>query len=228
MPPTRGFGLSATGRLLLLVSAFVLVLGAIACSDQHPELESARNAYERGDYDLAIQHYTNAINSGELSDDVLGTALYDRGGAYLEKRLYDEAIRDYSEAIRLNPDAAGAFNDRGNAYARKGLYDEAIRDYDEAIRLNPIHHFFFNNRGNAYRHKGLYDEANRDYSEAIRLDLDSAGYFNNRGRRRTGSDDSRSSLAALPSAGPTGSSSKLKPFSSRPTRSACPTAPISV
>ncbi len=160
MPPTRGFGLSATGRLLLLVSAFVLVLAAIACSDQHPELESARNAFERGDYDLAIQHYTNAINSGELSDDVLGTALYDRGVAYWEKRLYDEAIRDYSEAIRLNPD--------------------------------------------------------------------SASYFKNRGRRRTGSDDSRSSLAALPSAGPTGSSSKLKPFSSLPTRSACPSAPISV
>ena len=32
---------------------------------------------------------------------------------------YDRAIKDYSQALRLNPRDANAFNSRGWAYARK-------------------------------------------------------------------------------------------------------------
>ena len=45
-------------------------------------------------------------------------------------------IRDYSEAIQLNPEFAPAYNNRGNAYRILGRYELAIRDFDEAIRLN--------------------------------------------------------------------------------------------
>ncbi len=160
------------------------MLAAIACSYKHPEIESARNANEPGDYDLAIQHYTNAINSGELSDDVRGTALFSRGKAYGDQGLYDEAIRDYSAAIRPNSDSASYFNNRGLDYANNGLYDEAIRDYDEAIRLDPDYALAFNNRGNAYRRKGLYDEAVRDYDEAMRITPGDADDFFTLGRAR--------------------------------------------
>ncbi len=154
--------------------ALVEEVGALARIHALPvavfvEETDAMNAYERGDYGLAIQHCTNAINSGGLSDDELGIAFYNRGVAYGRKGLYDEAIRDYGQAIRLDPDYAEAFNSRGVAYDRKGLYDEAIRDYGEAIRLDPDYAEAFNNRGIAYSDKRLYDEALRDFSEAMRL-----------------------------------------------------------
>jgi len=69
-----------------------------------------------------------------------GNAAYSAGG-------FDKAIANFSEAIRLHPDDATAFNSRGNAYARKGNLYRAIADYNEAIRLKPNYALAFCNRG---------------------------------------------------------------------------------
>lgn len=57
--------------------------------------------------------------------------------AYDNKGQLDRAIREYDQAIRLEPDNESAYTNRGIAYRKKRLYDQAIRDYDEAIRRNP-------------------------------------------------------------------------------------------
>ena len=49
----------------------------------------------------------------------------------------DEKLRCYSEAIRLKPDYALAYNNRGNARRDKGDLEGAMQDYSEAIRLKP-------------------------------------------------------------------------------------------
>ena len=59
------------------------------------------------------------------------------------------AIADCTEAIRLDPKFADAYNLRGNAYAGKGERLKAIADYTEAIRLNPQY-------GNAYCNRGCW------------------------------------------------------------------------
>src|SRR5208283_4947953 len=64
--------------------------------------------------------------------------LSNRAFLYAVKKHYDQAIADYTEAIRLNPEFGTAFNNRGFAYAAKEDYDRAIADYYEAIRLNPV------------------------------------------------------------------------------------------
>jgi tetratricopeptide (TPR) repeat protein len=56
------------------------------------------------------------------------------------------AIRDYDEAIRLNPKNVAAFNNRGNAYVSRRMYDRAIQDFDEALRLNPNNALYLRNR----------------------------------------------------------------------------------
>jgi tetratricopeptide (TPR) repeat protein len=42
-----------------------------------------------------------------------------------------------TEAIRLDPDYADAYNNRGIAYRRKRDLDRAIANYAETIRLDP-------------------------------------------------------------------------------------------
>ena len=74
-------------------------------------------------------------------------AFVNRGIAYRRRGDLDLAIRDYTEAIRLNPRAADAFNNRGNAYQNSGDFERALADYDEAIRLNPAYAHAYNNRG---------------------------------------------------------------------------------
>jgi tetratricopeptide (TPR) repeat protein len=98
------------------------------------------------------------------------------GHGYNNKKDYDSAIAEYTEAINLNRNDAAVFNYRGNAYCRKKDYDRAIEDYTKAIKLNPKDAVFFNNRGNAYIEKHDKDRAIADYTEAIRLDPNNAKY----------------------------------------------------
>ena len=58
-----------------------------------------------------------------------------RGKAWYHKGDYDNAISDYTEAIRLNPNDADAYRFRGRAYRRQRKDDEALADFAEAGRL---------------------------------------------------------------------------------------------
>ena len=55
-----------------------------------------------------------------------------------KKGDFDKAMAGYTEAIRLRPDFADAYNNRGNAYCAKGGSNKAIADYTEAIRLGEL------------------------------------------------------------------------------------------
>src|ERR1019366_2482511 len=79
----------------------------------------------------------------------------------------DEQLRFYSEAIRLKPDYAAAFNNRGAARNAKGDMELALQDFNEAIRLSPDKADAFCNRGVARRAKGDLEGALQDYDEAI-------------------------------------------------------------
>ncbi len=131
--------------------------------------------------DLAISGCTAIIQSGRETERNLAMAFNNRGTAYSDKKDYDRAIADYSEAIRLNGNYATAFSNRGVAYRAKGEFDRAVADYSEAIRLNPKHARAFNNRGLAYSDMKNYERAIADYDEALRLDPGYANAFNNRG-----------------------------------------------
>ena len=48
---------------------------------------------------------------------------------------YDKAVRDYSEAIRLNPNFAMAYKNRGDAYKIQGELDKAKADFAKAEEL---------------------------------------------------------------------------------------------
>jgi lipoprotein NlpI len=76
----------------------------------------------------------------------------------------------FSEAIRLDPRLASAYNNRGNAYGAPGNTGRAIADFDEAIRLEPKYAVAYNNRGSTYLSQGRIAPAIADFDEAIRLD----------------------------------------------------------
>jgi tetratricopeptide (TPR) repeat protein/tRNA A-37 threonylcarbamoyl transferase component Bud32 len=99
-------------------------------------------------------------------------ALIRKGDEWLHQKEYDKAIKEYDEAIRLDPRSALAFSNRGLAWHNgKKDYDKAIQDYTEAIRLDPKSDVAFANRGLAWHYgKKNYDKALKDFDEAIRLD----------------------------------------------------------
>jgi tetratricopeptide (TPR) repeat protein len=95
----------------------------------------------------------------------LGLALADQG-------RIDEAVAQYSEALRLKPDYPEAHNNLGLALAGQGRIDEAMAQYFEALRLKPDYPKAHNNLGNALAGQGRIDEAMAQYFEALRLQPD--------------------------------------------------------
>lgn len=60
-----------------------------------------------------------------------------RAGAYLSQRNFDQAIADYSEAIRLVPRNVSAFTGRALAYFHTGNRDQAAADFSVVQHLDP-------------------------------------------------------------------------------------------
>ena len=104
----------------------------------------------------------------------------DRGVAHYFKDDYEAAIKDYDEAIKLDPRASRAFTNRGAAYKKLGRNEQALADESEAIKLDPLVPEYFDNRGLSYADNGDYDRAIADYNEAIRL-APQANFLTNRG-----------------------------------------------
>lgn len=79
--------------------------------------------------------------------------IINRGLAYAEKGIWDEAISDFGEVVRLDQSSFKAYYHRGLAYAKKGDHDKAISDYTKAIGLDPGYAKAYLNRGIAYGEK---------------------------------------------------------------------------
>jgi tetratricopeptide (TPR) repeat protein len=108
-------------------------------------------------------------------------AYVNRGVAYSSLNDNSNALEDYNQALRLNPNSFYAYNNRGVIYKKKGDYDRAIKDYDSSIALNPDYAAAYCNRAFIQIVRGAVDEAIKDCCRAISLNPKFADAFNNLG-----------------------------------------------
>lgn len=62
---------------------------------------------------------------------------FEQGNIYLQKKRYHEAIEQYQQALRLDPNAAIIHAALGWAYYNVGMLDAAIAEGEEVMRLEP-------------------------------------------------------------------------------------------
>src|ERR1700759_3870615 len=119
------------------------------------------NAYPA---EKAINGCTAVIKAGRETRKYMAIAYYDRGNAYYNIGDIDQAITDYTSAIRLNPQYVSALSNRGNAYGSKGDLDGAFADYSAALLIDPALRAAIANRAEPYLAKGDVDRAIADYN----------------------------------------------------------------
>src|SRR5690606_17628419 len=82
------------------------------------------------DNESRIRGCTELIERSGVGGQLLSSAYAMRALGYSLMGLYDTAIRDYDEAIRLTPDFAVALNNRAWAYFKSGRPDAGLPDVE--------------------------------------------------------------------------------------------------
>ncbi len=90
-----------------------------------------------------IAAYNQAIRLGtdnSYQKDLLARIYNYRGSFYLKNKIYDEAIYDYSEAIKIDSNCAMAYLNRGYTHEILKNPNEAIADFKQALKLKKYIH----------------------------------------------------------------------------------------
>lgn len=129
-------------------------------------LKQGTDAFEKGQYEIAIARFSDAIRLAPEDAKAWGG----RGQAYALSGNYDRAIADYNQALLFDPSNSHTYILLGNAWFEEGNYRYAWNDYNQAIQIDPRNAYAYVCRGFAAAERGAYDQAIADYDQAIRLD----------------------------------------------------------
>ncbi len=97
--------------------------------------ESGERCFTQGG-DTAVAACTQAIVSGRFSGPELASIYDNRAIELRQQGEFDRAIEDYTSAIRIDAEHAGAYTGRGLAYEGKDEAEKAKADYRKALALD--------------------------------------------------------------------------------------------
>jgi tetratricopeptide (TPR) repeat protein len=108
--------------------------------------------------------------------------VFNRGLTYYRQGDADSAIRNFNEAIRLQPTFARAYVLRGSAYMLKAHYEKALADFNQAIGIDRRNAAAYCDRADLENHFLRRPEnALADYNQAVRLAPNFQRAYFNRG-----------------------------------------------
>jgi len=90
-------------------------------------------ALNRGDYDQAFTHFTNAIEI----DPSFAEAYNQRAIARFLQDRYDESLEDCARTVERMPCHFGALAGMGHCHGHSGRVAEAVECYVKALEINP-------------------------------------------------------------------------------------------
>jgi tetratricopeptide (TPR) repeat protein len=107
--------------------------------------------------------------------------LLEDGLAHHKDGRYENALKTFERAIRLDPNYARAYRSKGDVLYDRERYEEALLTYEQAIRLDPNHARIHRNRGDILLHLKRYDKALAAYDQAIQLEPRAAQNYYGKG-----------------------------------------------
>lgn len=89
-------------------------------------------------YTQASANFQKALKAAQEEEEENTAVIYNGlGFAYFAQEQYDLAIRNYKEALRLDPNYITALNNLAHAYERKNLTAQALQAYEQVLQSEP-------------------------------------------------------------------------------------------
>jgi Tfp pilus assembly protein PilF len=93
-----------------------------------------------------------------------------KGNYRLEDGQYEEAVKEFSEALGKNPEHVQAHLGLAITYMQTGKDNEALQEFNLVIEIQPDLAAAYANRGILYDRSGQHEKALADYRKALELD----------------------------------------------------------
>ena len=104
-----------------------------------------------------------------------------RGDSFMARKMYEDAIIEYTKSTAIDKYNASTVNRLGLAYHQSQRVKEAESNYREALKLNPYYIEALNNLGTIEFVKKKYDNALDQYKKALKLRPESSTILHNVG-----------------------------------------------
>ena len=118
---------------------------------------------------IAAALIPSATRVGTRAQNEDAATFYQQGLSLVAAENFDEAIKAFSQAIKLKPEFAEAYLQLGEAYWEKGEAKKALEAYKQSLKYQPDSARAYADLGAAYPYSD-YKKAVEAYSEAIRID----------------------------------------------------------
>jgi tetratricopeptide (TPR) repeat protein len=141
-----------------------LLLALPAFASFEKSMKAGGAALQRGDYNVAVGHFRQAINRQPRSFE----AQYNLAFALLGMERYNDAVNEFRKALGLNPNSADAWANIAVALLNLNKVGEALDALTKAAAADPSNVMVRMNLASTYANSGRLPQALAEYEKLIK------------------------------------------------------------
>jgi len=126
-------------------------------------------ALKSNDFDKAVDLLRKATNLDHKYTSDLAIAYERRGYTLAKNQQFQDAIQDYTEAIKIKSNEPRIYEERAYAEMKMYAYDKALADYADLIKLKPKEVRYYNFRAYIYEAKEDNQNAMAENEKALQI-----------------------------------------------------------
>ena len=162
---------------------FTLITALALCFSQVSQGQGSKNTKEANklaregadaaksqDWDKAVDLLRKASNLDHKYAPDLSAVYQQRGYALAKNQMLQEAIQDYTEAIKIKPNDPRIYEQRAAVEMKMYDYDKALADYSEVLKLKPNDVRYLNYRAYIYETKDDAQNAMAETEKVLKID----------------------------------------------------------
>jgi tetratricopeptide (TPR) repeat protein len=165
------------------ICVFTFIAGLALCAPQLSQAQANKDGKEANklardgaeasknqEWDKAVDLLRKATALDHKYAQNLAAVYQQRGYAAATNQQFQDAISDYSEAIKITPEDARIYEQRAAVEMKLSDNDKALADYSEAIKLKPNEVRYYGYRSYIYELKNDLKNSMADTEKVLKLD----------------------------------------------------------